>query len=549
MTHNILTATNPPRLCVSRKSLGQDAKYYAKQFRSEARSFTRPRLAVLRNAFRNRVPIKINSPFTSRFYMVAGNIMLQNRRFYLSLLGVVAWSTTAADSVLDILDAASLRANQSSLVALAATASAFDLLALGAIAVFSSQYAWTREGIIKNAPQAQKTLAACCGMFSFGALILSLASLIATRLGSNDSNYGSAHIALWVLAFLSQIALFTSPMWSPSRSQQSRTTSGPRDSAVSEMRYSTPSQNLYMMEPAHPSSPLAALPSPTMSIRSSQSLKSWKESLQQAVRPMSSRSKLMNRPSFSRDVHSAHSDVLSVNSTADGFDSWEVDAQSKETAAQLVSAQGLLPPRSQNSITHGTPLEPIPGSRPVSPAHPLDGPFSSEYPEEDVEELQPPPKLALDTSRPPSPAGSEAHIHPLFRSESPGPPPAATPGTNIMASPLADKVITCPVRPYNRMRSNSNLSNSNLANATSPKPLAHARSFIDEHDRTMSFSSQHSQRSQRSQESKRSKSRSRSPPSRQMTPPIPDSVFVPSSSRSSVNVARSSTNLHTSYSR
>ncbi|KAL5395518.1 hypothetical protein PMIN06_005502 [Paraphaeosphaeria minitans] len=293
---------------------------------------------------------------------------------------------------------------------------------------------------------------------------------------------------------------------------------------MSEMRYSTATPNLYMLEATQPSSPLGALPSPTWSNRSSsQSLRSWKDSLQHVVRPISSRSKLVTRPSFNRDTLSTHSDGLSMKSATqyDAFDSWEVDAQSKGAVVQLALPSVLMPSR-------GTALEPIPGSRPASPARALDGPF----PLEDDEELPPPPKLALDISRPPSPAGSEAHIHPLFRSESPTPAPATTPGTSIIASPFANQVITCPARPYSRMRSNSSRSNP-TSRASSPA-LVHQRSFVNE--RTNSHFSH------------RSSSRSPSPPSRRMTPPIPDFVLN-SSPRSSVSGGQRKVNLNIDTSR
>lgn len=436
-----------------------------------------------------------------------------SRRFYLSLFGVFAWSTTAADSILDIIDAVSLSHAHSSLVGLPASASAFDIVALGAVAVFSTQYAWTREGIVRDSSQARKMLAMSCLLLSSGALVVSLASIVTIRLRWHDIKHipkqtpkshwedaSSAHIAVWVLACLGQAILFSAPLWCKSRKHvQPVVVSGPRDSVMSEMRYSSPSSNLYMLEPTQPSSPLAALPSPTFSTRSSQSLKSWRDSLQQVVRPVTSRSKLVNRPSFNREAHSIHSDGMSVKSQTDAFDSWEVDTQSREAAAQLAAQLMMAPSR-------GTALEPIPGSRPASPARALDGPFPMM---DDDEELPPPPKLALDVSRPPSPAGSEAHIHPLFRSESPVPPPEATPGTSIIASPLSSQVITCPPRPYSRMRSNSSRSNTN-SRAASPA-LVHARSFVNERAN--------------SRLSERSHSRSPSPPSRQMTPPIPDFVL------------------------
>jgi hypothetical protein len=210
--------------------------------------------------------------------------------------------------------------------------------------------------------------------------------------------------------------------------------------------------------------------------------------LHYVVRPVTSRTKLINRPSFNRDAHSVYSAGDSSNiSQSDGFETWD-------------TSDAVVPGPSR-----GTVLETIPGSRPASPARALDGPFSLPDAESD---LVPPPKMVPDVSRPPSPATSEAHIHPLFRTESPTPPPAATPGTMIVASPLSNQMIACPSRPYSRMRSNSR--------AASPSPLVHSQSFQG-----------------RSSSPQRS-SRSLSPPSREMTPPIPDFVLN-SSPRSSMS--------------
>lgn len=94
-------------------------------------------------------------------------------------------------------------------------------------------------------------------------------------------------------------------------------------------------------------------------------------------------------------------------------------------------------------------------------------------------DLQPPPpirqrsrsyspvsrKPRSTTSSPtPSCSTEELHIHPLFRSDSPTPPPMATPGTIVMASPDAGKVL--PHRPSNQ--SLRRLRSSSAASASSP---------------------------------------------------------------------------------
>jgi len=264
---------------------------------------------------------------------------------------------------------------------------------------------------------------------------------------------------------------------------------------------------LYMMEPAIPSSPLAPLPSPTFSSRSSHSLKSWRDSLQQVVRPVTSRTKLISRPSTNRDTRSIYSDGRSIDSVsqADGFEAWDtsdVDPCAREVSFQSARDATMLSPKdgaSQSAPSRGTALEPIPGSRPPSPARALDGPFPLVSDGRESPALAPPPKMLPDLSRPPSPVVSEAHIHPLFRTESPTPAPPTTPGTTVMASPLATQMIPCPPRPYSRMRSNS-------SRAASPSPLLHSQSLS----------------SLRNAAGTR---RSPSPPQRAITPPIPDFVL------------------------
>ncbi|KFY22993.1 hypothetical protein V491_02674, partial [Pseudogymnoascus sp. VKM F-3775] len=68
-----------------------------------------------------------------------------------------------------------------------------------------------------------------------------------------------------------------------------------------------------------------------------------------------------------------------------------------------------------------------------------------------------------------SPIGNEKHIHPLFRSDSPTPPPSATPTSIITAAPNAGVTISeMAVAVVRRKRSSSQ---------TGPSPLIHATSF------------------------------------------------------------------------
>lgn len=460
-------------------------------------------------------------------------IMLQSRKFYLSLVGVVAWSSTAADSILSILEAASFSSAQSSLVNIAAVAGTVDVVSLCCIGFYMFHNVGDVRGALERSGRARKALVATSVLVSGAALVLSLILIIMIKsrwaevtVGplsgpvSDWDSHVSGQIAAWVISCSSQIILYTSSLWNRKTPKvQTVVTSGPRDSVMSELRTSRPN-NLHFAEPVQPSSPLAAhqqpeilgaLPSPTFSTRSSQSLKSFRDSLRHVVRPVTSRTTLISQKSFTKDAPvSIYSNRQSIDtiSHSDGFDSWDTSSVSLPARDVVLQA----------APSRGTTLEPIPGSRPNSPARALDGPFLSELPEEEDEDLAPPPRMMPDISRPPSPACSEAHIHPLFRSESPSglPPPAATPGTSIMASPYSNQAIACPPRSFNRMRSSSNLSQT----AVGPPSLHQARSFTRERAASI-----------------QSKSRSPSPPSRAMTPPIPDFVLN-SSPRSSMSGSR-----------
>jgi hypothetical protein len=200
--------------------------------------------------------------------------------------------------------------------------------------------------------------------------------------------------------------------------------------------------------------------------------------------------------------------------TPDGFDSWDVS----HVDQQIKEALYLAVP------TKGTALEPIPGSRPVSPATGLEGSFSvSQQQLRSQERLQDRPPTAFSTfsqiQRPPtafstasgrsttptmrpiSPTISESHIHPLFRTDSPVPPPSTTPGTIVIASPYSGHLIKATSRASSRTRLTDR--------ATSPVVLNRADSMEDLPSRS------------------RSSSRTRA-----MTPPIPD--FILSASREKI---------------
>ncbi|KAG9818895.1 hypothetical protein KCU77_g17215, partial [Aureobasidium melanogenum] len=138
---------------------------------------------------------------------------------------------------------------------------------------------------------------------------------------------------------------------------------------------------------------------------------------------------------------SVRSDSVSERRPSDGFETWSVvpTPTTAEANDALTALRVAQPHR----------LETIPGSRPVSPACPLDGPFP-EACEEDEEADEVPespefPAFAPSLNRRPSHQQlnqDQTHIHPLFRSDSPLPSPAASPGTIITSSPFAGQVVS-----------------------------------------------------------------------------------------------------------
>lgn len=173
---------------------------------------------------------------------------------------------------------------------------------------------------------------------------------------------------------------------------------------------------------------------------------SIRRSISSVARPLSTRT-LLGRERSSSSISNHRGRQAAPE---EGFDSWDtsaVDPQNRQTVMQSTSPTGPF-------------LETIPAS-----------PTNSRPPSPDSFALEPP--RPRNRSRSYSPAGSsirvprapyvtqsdgtEAHIHPLFRSDSPNPPPSATPGTMVMASPNAGQVISDrnSIRSLSRMRSGS----------------------------------------------------------------------------------------------
>jgi hypothetical protein len=248
-------------------------------------------------------------------------------------------------------------------------------------------------------------------------------------------------------------------------------------------------------------------PSSGRSRAGSDTMSSFRSSLSQVVRPISSKTKLIqqNHKSHHRPTSIESNHRETSMSVEDGFDSWDtsgVDAQSR----QAVESASPTPQRFLETI----PASPT-TSRSASPGFPLDlePPKSrkrsrSYSPANSYREV---PRSVRQTS--PTESNHEAHIHPLFRTDSPTPPPAATPGTIVTAAPGAGQVISDrqSIRSLHRMRSGSLPSS----------PLVHSAS-LDSMRRAMQEREEREEREELERLEEVGGERT-------LTPPIPDFIL------------------------
>ncbi|OLN96807.1 hypothetical protein CCHL11_02266 [Colletotrichum chlorophyti] len=269
-----------------------------------------------------------------------------------------------------------------------------------------------------------------------------------------------------------------------------------------------------------------------------ETLSSIRSSLSNVVRPISSRTRLLplkeKRRASSIDSNHYRSRSSSVNEDS-SFDSWDtssVDLQNRMTA---LGASSPVPGRFLETI----PASPT-TSRSPSPGTPLDLDLetprarrrSRSYSPSPIGTLQHPEvTFTMQSSasecslRRPEPAftmqgsASESHIHPLFRSDSPDPPPAVTPGTVVTAAPETARVIS-DRQSVRRMRSGSLPSG--------PSPLSRSSSYDN------FFPANQPPVKEEKEELPSPQEEDEGVAERQMTPPIPEWILT-AGSRTSMN--------------
>lgn len=284
--------------------------------------------------------------------------------------------------------------------------------------------------------------------------------------------------AAWGLSFLAESAVFAFIAKWTIRTQRPQSADY-LDFGIQPMHEIRPITNAtrqsYNSEDPTLASPPRTPRTPSSSIRHSSSTR---------VGPGSSRVKLIQKGSARSSLDFPPVEATSIDSA---FDRWDTSSVHHEIRANIHSS----PPVTRSG------LETIPGSRPESPANALDGPFLPESPHAvssdaptavDFYSSSPPrgttssppsspPNFSRPTSRDqhkpvPNLLGSsmEDLIHPLFRPNSPRPPPIAIAGTMVTAAPNAGQPVT--PRTVQRMRSNTGpwkaMPSPSFSNAGSP---------------------------------------------------------------------------------
>ncbi|KAI1777738.1 hypothetical protein F4818DRAFT_324260 [Hypoxylon cercidicola] len=228
-----------------------------------------------------------------------------------------------------------------------------------------------------------------------------------------------------------------------------------------------------------------------------ETMSSIRTSLSQTVRPSSSKTGLLSSSSRTgRRPASIDSNGYRERSsvTEDGFDSWDTSSVDPQNRQIVVDTSPHIRTRFLETI----PASPT-TSRSPSPGCPLD----LEPPKRNrrSRSYSPLPRPHYERSLTPQSTSGELHIHPLFRSDSPVPPPAATPGTVVIAAPNAGQTIS--EKSLTRMRSGSL--------PTGPGSLSRQASY-DSFRKTPSPNTERLRAEELAAE-------------RKMTPPIPDWIL------------------------
>ncbi|KYK57767.1 hypothetical protein DCS_04780 [Drechmeria coniospora] len=265
---------------------------------------------------------------------------------------------------------------------------------------------------------------------------------------------------------------------------------------VKSIRYSqtNPTSRMQEMSSVEKLGPIPA----TKPMSTHGSIHSFKSSVSLAMRPSSSKGKLL---ATSKGRPPSLDSTPGRTSAETSFDSWDtssVDVHNRQVVLEMSS------PTQKSCSLETIPASPS-GSRSQSPGSDptLERPptlrRSRSYSASTIRQLE---EAGLN----PRDSIDERNIHPLFRSDSPTPPLVVTPGTSVVASPIAGQVITRreSMQSLHRSRSEVTLSG--------PSPL----------------SRQTSVESTKQKQQGEARAEGEAQHGRKMTPPIPEWLLSPS---------------------
>lgn len=358
-------------------------------------------------------------------------------------------------------------------------------------------------------------------------LIVSLAATIALNITRNKlpdgflndttRSYIFASAIVWIGA---AILLF---LWSRSvkplsdeavRIQKERKARRADEEAQAQGESTECAQALPQQTPDSLSTVLSVAPEETTESRSggSGSINSIRRSLSNAVRPITSKTRLVGqstphqRPSHDSTGHERE-DI------DEGFDSWDTSAVEPQSWQSYLSPSGVGAPSSvknqQTIMLETIPASPT-ASRSPSPGNPLDLPCPVDV------NSHARPLLRQSTSST-TPTGRETHIHPLFRSDSPTPTPTAPFNSTITAAPNAGQAI--PEASVRRNRSASTPDSSLLILSIT------TFDFADRSSRRGGSAEVNTERDGDTSDTEVDSKKTSSTEDRVMTPPIPEWVL------------------------
>ncbi|KAF2156143.1 hypothetical protein K461DRAFT_291091 [Myriangium duriaei CBS 260.36] len=329
---------------------------------------------------------------------------------------------------------------------------ALDIVSILVLMVFGTFLILQLHGQPRLPHSGKWILLTACVVLSLTAMILSLVSLslvykniphTSAKDVSHVQTLAMAGIAVCCIGILSQGAFLGFAFRQPTTINDNRHSVDNEGSftAPSELKDSPSTINKSTYSKDEPPSPWPLQSSfPTTPPKRAR----VRESVQSLLQPKNSMQRLIRHASFQSTTTGTTERRDSWGHRPDeGFDSWTVDHDDPyvERHAQYTS----------------TKLQPIPASRPGSPAKPLDGPFPAyDVPDSPTSPnpISPRTDSVTGSLRKPSiPASGrrpslgvrartsedEQHVHPLFRTDSPGPPPVASPGTTVFISPWANQ--------------------------------------------------------------------------------------------------------------